>query len=188
MSRKIYLLFKRVSDILVSLIGVVILLPFNLTIAIAIKVLMPGPIFFLQERIGKNGKKFMIVKYRSMKVDKSLENRIDTSKDIERTTRLGKILRRTKIDEIPQLLNVLMGDMSLIGPRPTIERQVKKYTVEQMHRLDLKPGMTGLAQVSGGTKILWEERINIDLKYIEEASIILDIKILYKTVLTVIKG
>jgi lipopolysaccharide/colanic/teichoic acid biosynthesis glycosyltransferase len=113
---------------------------------------------------------------------------MDFGKDEQRLTRLGRFLRRTKIDEFPQLLNVLFGDMSLIGPRPTIRQQVDEYSERQMKRLQVKPGMTGLAQVNGNASISWEERIEYDVEYVENFSLWLDLKILLKTAAIVVLG
>ncbi len=124
---------------------------------------MPGPVFFKQIRAGKHNVPSAIFKFRTMKVDKDVEINHDTSKDEERKTPLGNVLRRTKIDELPQFINVLRGEMSLVGPRPTYEEQVKMYDEFQMKRLHLPPGMTRLAQVNGNIAIPWEERIKYDV-------------------------
>jgi lipopolysaccharide/colanic/teichoic acid biosynthesis glycosyltransferase len=179
---------KRLFDILISFIVLVITLPLTFVISLIIKITMPGPILFRQKRTGYKGKEFIIYKFRSMKVDLDAEAKIDTSKDLDRTTKFGKFLRRVKLDEIPQFINVLFGTMSIIGPRPTIQRQVIKYTDHQMRRLDIKPGITGLAQVSGGVSIPWSERIEIDIKYIEEYNIFTDLRIILKTLRVVIFG
>ena len=186
--RKTNLFFKRLVDIIGSLSGIIFLFPLFIITAIFIKNTMPGPIFFIQERVGKDMKVFKIFKFRTMKVDEEAERLLDWSKDEERLTKTGIILRRLKIDELPQLLNVFRGDMSLVGPRPTVEEQVNKYTKHQMIRLRMKPGMTGLAQVSGNTSLSWEKRIKYDIDYIKVFSIVLDFKILIKTIAIVIFG
>ncbi len=186
--RTLNLALKRIVDILCSLIGLIILSPIFLIVSILIKTTMPGPIFFTQERVGKNKKVFRILKFRTMKVDKEAEESFDFSKDKDRLTWTGKFLRRYKIDELPQLINVLKGDMSLVGPRPTVMKQVKKYTSYEMKRLDMKPGMTGLAQVNGNVTLPWEQRIKYDIEYINKFSILLDFKILFKTIAIVIFG
>jgi undecaprenyl phosphate N,N'-diacetylbacillosamine 1-phosphate transferase len=188
MINKINLLIKRLVDILGSGLGLIILLPLFLLITILIKLTMPGPIFFKQERVGKNVGVFYILKFRTMKVDREAETSLDFSKDKERITFIGKVLRRTKVDELPQLINVLLGDMSLVGPRPTVMKQVKKYTKYQMKRLNMRPGMTGLAQVNGNISLPWEQRIEYDIEYIKKFSIFLDIKILFKTIAIVLFG
>ncbi len=182
------LVLKRIVDLFVSALGLIFFLPLMITVAIMIKITMPGPVFFKQERVGRDKKVFDILKFRTMKVDKEVEKSLDFSRDEERLTKIGKILRRTKIDELPQLLNVLMGDMSLVGPRPTVMIQVEEYTPLQMNRLHMKPGMTGLAQVNGNNSITWEQRIEYDLQYIKNYSILLDMKILIKTVGIIIFG
>lgn len=186
--RNIGLGIKRGADVIGSGLGLIILSPLLVLIAFMIKVFMPGPIFFKQERVGKSEKIFNILKFRSMKVDKVAEESLDFTKDESRLTSLGRLLRRTKIDEIPQLINVVKGDMSLVGPRPTVKEQVDQYTEYQRHRLDMRPGMTGLAQVNGNVALSWEERIEYDLKYVNNFSLLLDLRILIKTVLVVIFG
>lgn len=186
--RKLNLHLKRLIDILGSSLSLLIVSPILIIAILLIKLTMPGPIFFKQERVGENEKLFQILKLRTMKVDKEAENNLDFSKDKDRITPLGRILRRTKVDELPQLINVLRGDMSLVGPRPTVMKQVKLYTDRQKNRLKMKPGMTGLAQVNGNITLPWEQRIEYDLEYVENFSLILDFKILLKTVGIVIFG
>lgn len=186
--RNFNLILKRLIDIAVSLICLIILLPVFILTVLLIKITMPGPILFTQERVGKSKILFEILKFRTMKVDKEVEKNLDFSKDEERLTRLGKFLRRFKIDELPQLFNVLKGDMSLVGPRPTVMNQVKRYTTYQLQRLNMKPGMTGLAQVNGNISLTWAERIEYDIEYIDNFSILLDLRILLKTVAIVLIG
>lgn len=186
--RKVNLLIKRTADILGSILGLAMISPLLLTVAIVIKVTMPGPVLFRQQRVGKNGKTFAIYKFRTMKVDREAEANFDSQKDQERLTPTGRFLRRIKLDELPQLYNVLCGDMSLVGPRPTIMQQVVEYTPRQRKRLAMRPGMTGLAQVNGNITLDWTQRIEYDIKYIEQFSIALDVAILLKTVLIVLLG
>lgn len=186
--RKINLFIKRLADILFSGLGCLVLLPLFLLVALIIKLTMPGPVFFEQVRVGKDGKLFSILKFRSMKVDRAAEESHDDSKDAERTTPFGKFLRRSKIDELPQLLNVLKGDMTMVGPRPTLKELADEYTPRQAQRLTMRPGMTGWAQVHGNASISWDDRIEYDLYYVEHFSVLLDLKILLKTVLVVIYG
>lgn len=174
-------IFKRILDVIIAFTGILVALPMILFVALLIKVFMPGPVFFVQSRVGMNKKMFNIIKFRTMIVDKDAENSNDFSKDKERLTKFGILLRRTKIDEIPQLINVLKGDMSLVGPRPTVLKQVELYSQHQLKRLDVKPGMTGLAQVNGGTKLTWPERIEIDIEYVNKNNIFMDIMIMFKT-------
>lgn len=181
------LCIKRAVDIFLSFFGLVLLIPVFLIIAIAIKFDSKGKVFFLQNRVGKEGKCFRIYKFRTMlppeysydKAGKPLEN-------YDRITKVGNFLRKTSLDELPQLINVLVGDMSLVGPRPTLQYQVEKYTSEQRERLNMLPGITGWAQVNGRNELTWEEKINLDRFYVNHFSILLDMKILLKTFLVVI--
>ena len=186
--RRLNLAIKRTADIVFSAAGLIVLLPILLISAILLEVFMPGPLFFKQQRVGKDGRLFNIIKFRSMKVDKALEAAHDFTRDAERMTPFGKLLRRTKIDELPQLWNVLVGDMSLVGPRPTVKEQTDKYNDYQRQRLNMRPGMTGLAQVNGNVSLTWDERFVYDIEYVNNFSVLLDIKILCKTVLVVIMG
>ena len=186
--RRLNLAIKRTADIFFSAAGLIVLMPILLISAILLEVFMPGPLFFKQQRVGKNGRLFNILKFRSMKVDKALEASHDFTRDAERMTPFGKLLRRTKIDELPQLWNVLVGDMSLVGPRPTVKEQTDKYNDYQRQRLNMRPGMTGLAQVNGNVSLTWDERFVYDIEYVNNFSVLLDIKILCKTVLVVIMG
>ena len=186
--RRLNLAIKRTADIVFSAAGLIVLTPILLISAILLEIFMPGPLFFKQQRVGKNGRLFNILKFRSMKVDKALEASHDFTRDAERMTPFGKLLRRTKIDELPQLWNVLVGDMSLVGPRPTVKEQTDKYNDYQRQRLNMRPGMTGLAQVNGNVSLTWDERFVYDVEYVNNFSVLLDIKILCKTVLVVILG
>lgn len=188
MTRKLNLFLKRGFDIIASGMGIILLSPFFVLVSVLIKVVMPGPVLFKQVRVGKHKRLFKILKFRTMRVDKAAENSHDVSKDAERLTTLGKFLRRTKIDELPQLVNVFIGDMSLVGPRPTFEEQVRQYSKRQMKRLDMRPGMTGLAQINGNTALSWDERIRFDIRYVERFSVGLDIRILLKTLGVVVVG
>lgn len=186
--RIINLAIKRLLDFLGSGIGLLVISPILLLTIILIEVFMPGPVFFKQQRVGKNGSVFEILKFRSMKVDKEAERNHDFSKDEERKTSFGNLIRRLKIDELPQLINVLRGDMSLVGPRPTVKEQTDLYTDYQRQRLNMRPGMTGLAQVNGNISLTWNERIEFDVEYVNKFSILLDLKILLKTIGVVIYG
>ena len=173
---------KRTIDITSSVIGLVLLaIPFAL-IAIIIKLDSKGPAFFRQERAGKNSKPFIIWKFRTM-VDGAIDIGlgISTAQDDMRITSVGRFLRVLSLDELPQLINVLRGEMSLVGPRPTFMYQVELYTPEQLHRMDMKPGVTSWAAINGRNAITWEERIHLDLWYIHHKSLALDLRILVKT-------
>ena len=179
---------KRLIDLFGSSIGLILISPILIISILGIEIFMPGPVFFKQVRAGYKGKPFNILKLRTMKIDTIAEENHDFSKDAERLTFFGEILRRTKVDELPQLLNVFMGDMSLVGPRPTVIEQATKYDTFQRKRLDVVPGMTGLAQVNGKITLSWEDRIKYDVFYVENWSLMLDMKILFKTVAIVVLG
>lgn len=186
--RQVNLKLKRVFDIILSGFILLVTLPFFLITILIQQIVMPGPVFFQQQRVGKDGKLFYILKLRSMKVDREAEKNHDFSKDEERLTSFGRFMRRSKVDELPQVWNIFRGDMSLIGPRPTVKEQVDQYTEFQMQRLLMRPGLSGLAQVNGNTAISWAERIEYDVDYIEQFSIILDAKIMLKTLLVILFG
>lgn len=188
MMRKLNLLIKRFFDIIVSSIGIIICALFWLVIVILIKLLMPGPVFFKQDRVGKNFKIFSVLKFRTMKVDQDAETNFKIEKDKERITFLGNILRRTKLDETPQLINVLKGDMSLVGPRPTVQQRVDEYPEYQRKRLSMRPGMTGLAQIRGNVLLSWPRRIQYDCEYVERFTVFLDLQILINTVGVILWG
>lgn len=179
---------KRLIDLFGSSIGLILISPILIISILGIEIFMPGPVFFKQVRAGYKGKPFNILKLRTMKIDTIAEENHDFSKDAERLTFFGEILRRTKVDELPQLLNVFMGDMSLVGSRPTVIEQATKYDTFQRKRLDVVPGMTGLAQVNGNITLSWEDRIKYDVFYVENWSLMLDMKILFKTVAIVVLG
>ena len=180
---------KRIIDVMVSGIGLIILFPIFVIIGILIKLDSKGPVFFIQERVGKDGKIFKAYKLRTMiqRADKVLGN-IAINEENPYITKFGKILRRTGFDELPQLINVFKGDMSLVGPRPTILYQVKEYNDFQKKRLLVKPGITGWALINGRNKLSWPERIKLDIWYIDHWSFWLDIKILLKTIFVIIVG
>lgn len=188
------LILKRLIDLFGSLIGLIILSPFLLIIAFAIKLTSKGPIFFKQERLGKNGKVFKIVKFRTMVVNaESIGDglRVKSESD-NRITNIGRILRKTSLDELPQLINVLVGEMSLVGPRPPVTYHpydgYENYPDWAKKRFSMKPGITGLAQVTVRNSVTWDERIEVDNKYIEKFNIWLDIKILFKTLFKIFRS
>jgi undecaprenyl phosphate N,N'-diacetylbacillosamine 1-phosphate transferase len=184
----IQLKVKDCLDFLGSLTGLILLSPFIFFMGILIRLDSPGPAFFRQERIGKDGKPFISYKFRSM-VDKAVTMGLglNVAVDDERITRVGKFLRNTSFDELPQLFNVLKGEMSLVGPRPTLGYQVKLYDAIQRRRLQVKPGITGWAQINGRNAIPWEDRIKFDVWYVDNWSLWLDLKILGRTIRTVLK-
>ena len=186
--RQVDLAIKRAVDFLGSGIGLIVVSPIFLITVILMELFMPGPVFFKQQRVGKNGTLFNILKFRSMKVDKEAEKSHDFTKDAERMTPFGNLIRRLKSDELPQLINVFKGDMSLVGPRPTIKEQTDLYNDYQRQRLKMRPGMTGLAQVNGNISLSWDGRIKYDVEYVTNFSVLLDLKILFKTVGVVVFG
>lgn len=185
MKEKIQKTLKRLIDFLGALVGLIILFPIFAVIGIFIKLDSKGPVFFVQERAGKDGKVFRAYKLRTM-VDKAVEiGGIKISQDDSRITRVGQHLR-WGIDELPQLINVFKGDMSLVGPRPTLLEQVERYSEKHKKRLEMKPGITGWALINGRNKLSWPEKIKLDIWYIDHWSLWLDLKILLKTIWVVI--
>lgn len=181
---------KRLLDFIISLIALLVFSPLLIVIAILIKLDSPGPIFFIQKRPGKNMKLFNIYKFRTMVKDalKYQKVGVEVKGDDFRITPLGKILRRFKIDELAQLLNVLKGDMSLVGPRPTLPEYIEHYENWELRRFEVKPGLTGLAQINGNIYLERQEKSAYDIKYIEQMSFITDMKIILKTVAIVLFG
>lgn len=181
--------FKRFFDILFSLLILLILSPVLLIVAIAIKIDSKGPVIFKQKRIGRKGKVFNIYKFRSMCVNaEHTGSGVYSGKDDARVTRVGKFLRATSIDELPQAVNILKGDMSFIGPRPPLTYHpwpIEEYTDEQKKMFDVRPGITGWAQVNGRKKVEWHERIRLNNWYVDHVSVALDIKIVFMTVFKV---
>jgi lipopolysaccharide/colanic/teichoic acid biosynthesis glycosyltransferase len=173
---------KRLLDIVLSLLAVAILLPVFVVIAVAIKLSSKGPVIFRQERAGKNGRPFMFLKFRTMKVDVDPFGPSPKAADDLRLTKVGKLLREYSLDELPQLFNVLKGDMSIVGPRPLYLSQVAEWTDRQKRRLLVKPGLTGLAQISGRGELTREEKLELDVKYVETAGFWLDLKIILATI------
>lgn len=189
MARKLQLLGKRLFDILVSLIVLVPFLPVWLMIALLIAATSEGPVFFLQDRPGKDKKIFKVYKFRTMRPgSEKMVKGVEVMKDDQRVTAIGRFLRRSKLDEIPQCLNVLKGEMSLIGPRPERVASLADYDEEISKRLNMLPGMTGLAQVSGNIYLDLQQRYKLDVYYVEHFSLWLDIQILLRTVGVVLFG
>ena len=189
---KIYLIAKRITDIVCSLAGLIVLSPILLIIAIAIKMDSKGPIFFKQDRVGKDERIFSMYKFRSMVVNaeelkKSLEKENEMSgpmfkiKKDPRITRVGRFNRKTSNDELPQLINVLKGDMSLVGPRPSLPKEVEAFEPWMKERLTVLPGLTCIWQVSGRNNIPFKEWMELDIKYVRERSYLLDLKLIFKT-------
>lgn len=196
--KKVQFFLKRVMDIVLSFIGIVVLSPIYIIIGIAIKLDSKGPAIFKQKRVGKDGKNFVIFKFRTMVISaeskreldidpNNMDNFVFQSKSDSRITRVGEFLRKTSLDEIPQLFNVLFGNMSLVGPRPEIPEVVKHYPPSYFQRLLVLPGITGLAQISGRGEIELGKTIEYDLMYIDNFSVFYDIKILFLTFIKVFK-
>ena len=180
-----YLFAKRLFDITASLLAGIVLLVPMLIIAMVVRLDSPGPALFRQERLGKNGKPFTMLKFRSMYLDAEVNGPQWAAVNDHRCTRVGRVLRNSRLDELPQLWNILKGDMSFVGPRPErayFYREFEKYIPGFSNRLLVTPGLTGYAQVNGGYSLKPEEKIIYDMEYIERQSIILDIRCLLKTV------
>ena len=173
-------MLKRLLDILIAFTALVLLSPIFMIVAYKVRQNLGAPIFYIQQRPGKDGKVFGMIKFRSMK-DAFDKNGLPLP-DEERITPFGQKLRSTTLDEMPQLINVLKGDMSIVGPRPQLCEFMEHYTPEQMRRHEVKPGMTGLAQVSGRNNLSWEEKFGLDVQYVDTHSLLLDFKIMFKTV------
>lgn len=176
-------MLKRAIDILGAGVGLVILFPLIAGVALAVGVSMGRPVFFRQRRPGKNGHPFEMVKFRTMRTAFHADGR--PLSDAERLTRVGRLLRSTSLDELPELWNVLVGDMSLVGPRPLLMSYLSRYTPEQARRHQVKPGITGWAQVNGRNAISWEEKFLLDVWYVDHRSLLLDLRILVATVMQV---
>jgi lipopolysaccharide/colanic/teichoic acid biosynthesis glycosyltransferase len=190
---------RRTIDILVSLTSLIVLFPLFFVVAVLIKLDSPGPVLFIQNRVGKDGRIFPLFKFRSMYIDaerrrESLLRFNEASGPLfkmrhdPRITRVGRFLRRSSLDEIPQLINILRGEMTLVGPRPALPREVATYGPVERKRLSVTPGLTGLWQVSGRSDLPFEEAISLDLDYIARRSVLLDLKIMLRTIPAVVGG
>jgi len=171
-------LFKIIFDILASFIGLIILFPVLFLICITSFFLQGLPILFFDDRLGKNGKPFTMIKFRTMSTGPSL----NAEDDIKRLTKWGRILRKTSIDELPVLINVIKGEMSLVGPRPLPVKYFQRFNSFQKQRMNIKPGITGLAQINGRNQISWEDRFKYDIDYIQNRTFFLDLIIIFKTI------
>lgn len=191
-SKLMYNFVKRFIDIFCSGLGIILLSPVFIIVGTIIKLDSKGPVIFSQKRVGKDGKEFKMYKFRSMVVNaeelkKKLMHQNEMSgpmfkmKDDPRITKIGKFIRKTSIDELPQLINVLKGEMSLVGPRPSLPKEVAQFETWMMRRLDVKPGLTCYWQVSGRNNIDFDDWMKLDIKYVEDRSIKLDIKLIFKT-------
>lgn len=187
-----YKVVKRVMDFIIALCALIILSPVMLVVAIIIKVTSPGPVFFKQKRIGKDGKVFEIYKFRSMCVGAEQQGSgVYSGKGDARVTPIGKIIRATSIDELPQFVNILKGEMSFVGPRPPLTYHpwdYSEYSDFQLRMFEVRPGITGWAQVNGRKGVEWNHRIELNVWYVDNMSLLLDIKILFMTVFKVLKN
>ncbi len=200
--KSFYLVFKRVFDLFISFVFFIFFIPIFCIVGLLIKIDSKGPVFYKHKRIGKNGKTIYLYKFRSMykDADKKLDELLQDPKlkkeweenyklnHDPRITRVGKILRITSIDELPQIINILKGDMSLIGPRPLVEGEIEKYGENKEKFLSVTPGVTGWWACNGRSCRTYEDRIRLELYYVDHMSLWLDIKIMFKTVIAVIKG
>lgn len=177
--------FKRLLDFVLSLCAVIVLSPILIILIIVGAIFMRGNPFFCQDRPGKDEKIFKLIKFRSM--DNRKDKNGNLLPDDVRLNNYGRFLRASSLDELPELFNILKGDMSIIGPRPLLVRYLDRYNEEQHHRHDVRPGLTGYAQAYGRNSLTWEDKFEKDVYYVEHVSILLDIKILFKTVATVLK-
>ncbi|MGG7141939.1 sugar transferase [Clostridium nigeriense] len=188
----IYKFLKRLLDLICSLLGLIVLSPVLLIVAILIKLESRGPVVFSQKRVGLNGNEFKMYKFRSMVVNaeklkaklvkqNEMSGPMFKMKDDPRVTKVGRFIRKTSIDELPQLINVLKGDMSLVGPRPSLPKEVENFESWMLDRLSVKPGLTCYWQVSGRNNIDFEDWMKLDLQYVEDRSFLLDLKLIFKT-------
>ncbi len=197
---KAYDILKRFIDIIISTIGLIVCIPIFIIIGIAIKIDSKGPVFFKHKRIGKHGKKLEIYKFRTMieNAEEAMKNFTEEQKkefaenfkleNDPRVTRVGKILRKTSLDELPQIINILKGEMSIIGPRPVVRSELEKYGSNQDKFLSVAPGLTGYWAANGRSDVSYEERMALELYYVNNRSLILDMKIFFKTIGSVLKG
>ncbi|MDU2673317.1 MAG: sugar transferase [Clostridium sp.] len=179
------MIIKRMFDILISAVLLFFLWPILVIIYILVKINLGGPVFFLQERIGKDNKTFKIIKFRTMKDAKDKDG--NDLPDFERVTKLGSFLRTASLDELPELINVIKGEMSLVGPRPLLTQYLSVYNEEQIRRHEVLPGVTGWAQINGRNSLTWNEKFNLDIWYVDNRSFLLDLKILFLTAYKVLK-
>lgn len=181
-----YKYIKRGLDFTAALMLLTVLSPLMLVVAILIKLNRDGPVLFKQERPGLNGKIFTVLKFRTMSV-KTHDKKGRELTDFERMSKIGNLLRKTSIDELPQFINILKGDMSFIGPRPLLTEYLELYSPEQMRRHEVRPGISGWAQVNGRNSITWEEKFLLDVEYVDNISFAMDFKIFVRTILNVLK-
>ena len=178
------LFFKRFFDFILSLIAIIMLSPVYLIVIVLVRIKLGSPVFFTQKRPGKDEKIFKMYKFRTM--TNEVDENWNLLPDDKRLTKFGKLLRSTSLDELPELFNILKGDMSIVGPRPLLVRYLPLYNEYQKHRHDARPGFTGWAQCNGRNSISWEEKFDLDVYYVNHITFLLDVKIIFKTVKTVL--
>jgi undecaprenyl phosphate N,N'-diacetylbacillosamine 1-phosphate transferase len=176
---------KRILDLILSLMALILLMPLMIIIGILVRINLGSPIIFKQKRPGKNEKTFTLYKFRTMTDKRDIDGNL--LPDEYRLTKFGKFLRSTSLDELPELINIIKGDMAIVGPRPLLVEYLPYYTEEEKHRHDVRPGLTGLAQVNGRNAISWEEKLKYDTEYIKKISFYSDLKIIFKTIKKTIK-
>ena len=176
---------KRILDLILSLMALIVLMPLMIIIGILVRINLGSPIIFKQKRPGKNEKIFTLYKFRTMTDKRDIDGNL--LPDEYRLTKFGKFLRSTSLDELPELINIIKGDMAIVGPRPLLVEYLPYYTEEEKHRHDVRPGLTGLAQVNGRNEISWEEKLKYDTEYIKKISFYSDLKIIFKTIKKTIK-
>ena len=176
---------KRILDLILSLMALIVLMPLMIIIGILVRINLGSPIIFKQKRPGKNEKVFTLYKFRTMTDKRNIDGNL--LPDEYRLTKFGKFLRSTSLDELPELINIIKGDMAIVGPRPLLVEYLPYYTEEEKHRHDVRPGLTGLAQVNGRNLLEWDERLKKDLEYINSISVKNDLFIIFRTIINVIK-
>lgn len=176
---------KRILDLILSLMALIILMPLMIIIGVLVRINLGSPIIFKQKRPGKNEKIFTLYKFRTMTDKRDIDGNL--LPDEYRLTKFGKFLRSTSLDELPELINIIKGDMAIVGPRPLLVEYLPYYTEEEKHRHDVRPGLTGLAQVNGRNLLEWDERLKKDLEYINSISVKNDLFIIFRTIINVIK-
>jgi lipopolysaccharide/colanic/teichoic acid biosynthesis glycosyltransferase len=198
--RRVYLLAKRVIDVVGAAVGLVLLFPFIALVSLLVKLTDGGPILYLHRRVGEGGREFLCYKFRTMVVDademkpamqhlnRHSDPRTFKIEDDPRTTRVGRWLRRASFDEVPQLWNILLGDMSLVGPRPPVPSEVEKYSLWEMQRLSVRPGLTCIWQVSGRSRLPFPKQLEMDIEYIRKRSILFDLRLVFATFRAVVSG
>jgi undecaprenyl phosphate N,N'-diacetylbacillosamine 1-phosphate transferase len=182
-----YLYFKRLMDFVLSLIAIIILFPLFLVVALLILIEDGGPVFYVQDRVGKDEVNFRLLKFRSM-INRKRFSHEQTFSHSSEVTKIGRIIRRFKIDELPQLFNVIKGDLSLVGPRPCLPETALSFGNKSKKRHSVRPGLSGLSQINGNVYLTWEERLQYDLEYVVKMSLSLDVKIILRTIYLIIVG